>query len=162
MPQRSLFSQHIDSQADRRTFLKTCGAAAGSVVLAPLAGCQQAPPPPEPASRPSHLVQFGHTDLYVSRLCQGTAFRRHLSREGGDVEAHKLIGHCIDIGINFFDSAEGYGMGGSETALGHGVAGRRSEVVIATKGLSSSRRWGAPGLHQGDPDPKSRSQPQTA
>ena len=133
MPQRSLLSQHIDSPADRRTFLKACGAAAGSVVLAPLAGCQQAPPPPQPASRPSHLVQFGHTDLYVSRLCQGTAFRRHLSREGGDVEAHKLIRHCIDIGINFFDSAEGYGMGGSETALGHGVAGRRSEVVIATK-----------------------------
>ena len=133
MPQRSLLSQPIDSPADRRTFLKACGAAAGSVVLAPLAGCQQAPPPSEPASRASHLVQFGHTDLYVSRLCQGTAFRRHLSREGGDVEAHKLIQHCIDIGINFFDSAEGYGMGGSETALGHGVAGRRSEVVIATK-----------------------------
>ena len=25
--------------------------------------------------RPSHLVRFGQTDLYVSRLCQGTAFR---------------------------------------------------------------------------------------
>ena len=134
MLQRPLFPRHIDSTTDRRAFLKTCGAAAGSMVLAPLSGCQQAPPPPEPAGRPSHLVQFGHTDLWVSRHCQGTAFRRHLSREGGDAEAHKLIRHCIDIGINFFDSAEGYGMGGSETALGHGVAGRRGEVVIATKG----------------------------
>ncbi|MDE2666765.1 MAG: aldo/keto reductase [Acidobacteriota bacterium] len=134
MPLRPLSSRAVDSPTDRRTFLKACGAAAGSVVLAPLSGCQQAPPPPEPTSRPSHLVQFGHTDLWVSRHCQGTAFRRHLSREGGDVEAHKLIRHCIDIGINFFDSAEGYGMGGSETALGHGVAGRRNEVVIATKG----------------------------
>ena len=133
MPQRPLFPRHIDSTTDRRTFLKACGTAAGSMVLAPLSGCRQAPPP-EPVSRPSHLVQFGHTDLWVSRHCQGTAFRRHLSREGGDVEAHKLIRHCIDLGINFFDSAEGYGMGGSETALGHGVAGRRSEVVIATKG----------------------------
>ncbi len=134
MSQRPLSSRHVDDPTDRRTFLKACGAAAGSVVLAPLSGCQPAPPTPEPAGRPSHLVQFGHTDLWVSRHCQGTAFRRHLSREGGDVEAHKLIRHCIDIGINFFDSAEGYGMGGSETALGHGVAGRRGEVVIATKG----------------------------
>ena len=134
MPQRSLSSHLVDNPTDRRTFLKACGAAAGSVVLAPLSGCRQAPPPPETPSRPSHLVQFGHTDLWVSRHCQGTAFRRHLSREGGDAEAHKLIRHCIDIGINFFDSAEGYGMGGSETALGHGVAGRRSEVVISTKG----------------------------
>ncbi len=133
MSQRHLPSHHVDRPTDRRTFLKACGAAAGSVVLAPLSGCRQAPPPPEPASRPSHLVQFGHTDLYVSRHCQGTAFRRHLSREGGDAEAHKLIRHCIDIGINFFDSAEAYGMGGSETALGHGIAGLRSEVVISTK-----------------------------
>ena len=134
MSQRPLSSHPIDQPTDRRTFLKACGAAAGSMVLVPLSGCRQAPPPPEPPSRPSHLVQFGHTDLWVSRHCQGTAFRRHLSREGGDAEAHKLIRHCIDIGINFFDSAEGYGMGGSETALGHGVAGRRGEVVIATKG----------------------------
>ena len=133
MSQRPQSSHHVDRPTDRRTFLKACGAAAGSVVLAPLSGCRQAPTPPEPASRPSHLVQFGHTDLYVSRHCQGTAFRRHLSREGGDAEAHKLIRHCIDIGINFFDSAEAYGMGGSETALGHGIAGRRSEVVISTK-----------------------------
>lgn len=133
MPRHPLPSQYVDCPTDRRTFLKTCGAAAGSVVLAPLSGCQQTPPPSQTGSRPSHLVQFGHTDLYVSKLCQGTAFRRHLSREGGNAEAHKLIRHCIDIGINFFDSAEAYGHGGSETALGHGVAGRRSEVVISTK-----------------------------
>ena len=137
MPQRPFSSHQADCSTDRRTFLKACGAAAGSMVLAPLSGCQQAPPTPEPASRPSHLVQFGHTDLYVSRHCQGTAFRRHLSREGGDAEAHKLIRHCIDIGINFFDSSEAYGHGGSETALGHGIAGRRSEVVIATKAAAS-------------------------
>ena len=137
MSQRPLSSHPIDQPTDRRTFLKACGAAAGSMVLVPLSGCRQAPPPTEPPSRPSHLVQFGHTDLWVSRHCQGTAFRRHLSREGGDAEAHKLIRHCIDIGINFFDSAEAYGHGGSETALGHGIAGRRSEVVVSTKAAST-------------------------
>ena len=144
MPRHPLPSQYVDFPTDRRTFLKTCGAAAGSVVLAPLSGCQQTPLPSQTSSQPSHLVQFGHTDLYVSKLCQGTAFRRHLSREGGNAEAHKLIRHCIDIGINFFDSAEAYGNGGSETALGHGVAGRRSEVVISTKAAPSTKATPGP------------------
>ncbi len=140
MSDHPLLSQYVTGAADRRTFLKAFGAATGAAALAHLAGCEQAPPPPQPTSRPSHLVKFGHTDLYVSRLCQGTAFRRHLSREGGDVEAHKLLRHCIDIGINFFDSAEGYGWGGSETALGRGAAGRRGEVVIATKAAGATEK----------------------
>ena len=61
---------------DRRGFLKTCGTAAGGVLLGNLAGCESAPPTPPAVERPSHLVRFGHTDLYVSRLCQGTAFAR--------------------------------------------------------------------------------------
>ena len=137
MSDHSRLSQTLNGCADRRTFLKAFGAATGTAMLANLTGCEQAPPPSQPPSRPSHLVKFGHTDLYVSKLCQGTAFRSHLTREGGDVEAHKLLRHCMDIGINFFDSAEGYGLGGSETALGRGVAGRRSEVVIATKASGS-------------------------
>jgi len=95
-------------------------------------GCATSPPD-EAADRPSHLVRFGHTDLWVSRLCQGTAFRTHLSRRGDSKEAHALLRHCIDVGINFFDTAEAYGSGQSEIALGHGIAGRRQEVVISTK-----------------------------
>lgn len=129
---------------NRRDFLKSLGTAAGGVFVGNLTACQPEPAPAESTgSRSSHLVQFGHTDLYVSKLCQGTAFRTHLSREGGDKQAHDLIRHCIDIGINFFDSAEGYGSGGSETALGRGIAGRRDQVIIATKGgphLTSGER----------------------
>ena len=124
---------------DRREFLKTFGMAAGAALASQLAGCQQTRLSSESASnRPSHLVRFGNTDLWVSRLCQGTAFRTHLSREGGDGRAHELIRHCIDIGINFFDSAEGYGSGGSEIALGRGIAGRRDQVIIATKASASN------------------------
>ena len=127
------FSEYMARHGNRRTFLKVVGTATGTAMLGGLTGCEQAAPPAPPATRASHLVKFGHSDLYVSRLCQGTAFRRHLSREGGDAEAHKLIRYCIEIGINFFDSAEGYGSGGSEIALGKGVAGKRDQVIITTK-----------------------------
>jgi aryl-alcohol dehydrogenase-like predicted oxidoreductase len=40
---------------------------------------------------------------------------------------------ALDAGINFFDTAEGYGDGVSEAVLGRALAGRRHEAVIATK-----------------------------
>jgi aryl-alcohol dehydrogenase-like predicted oxidoreductase len=40
---------------------------------------------------------------------------------------------ALDLGINFFDTAEGYTGGESEAVLGRALAGRRQEAVIATK-----------------------------
>ena len=76
-------------------------------------------------------VSFGQTDLQVSRLCQGTAFR-HLPRADGP-EGLAVLHHCLDQGINFFDSAQAYGWGGAEEVLGRAIAGRRDEVVLCTK-----------------------------
>ena len=101
-------------------------------MLGNLSGCESAPPQEPAVERPSHLVRFGHTDLYVSRLCQGTAFRK-VSRRGDDPEGLRILSHCIDIGVNFFDSSEAYGWGGSETVLGKAMAGRRDQVVVCTK-----------------------------
>ena len=84
----------------------------------------------------SHLVRFGNTDLWVSRLCQGTAFR-HLERSEVDERGIAVLHHCLDVGVNFFDSAEAYGWGGAERALGKAVQGRRDEVIICTKVPSS-------------------------
>lgn len=81
---------------------------------------------------PSHLVAFGKTDLRVSRLCQGTAFRQ-LSRSEDDPRVQQVLARALELGVNFFDSANGYGSGGSEKALGRAVAGRRDQVVICTK-----------------------------
>ncbi|MBI4552716.1 MAG: aldo/keto reductase, partial [Candidatus Latescibacteria bacterium] len=77
----------------------------------------------EPASL---LVRFGKTDLYVSRLCQGTAFRT-LPRTGDDPAAQRVLRHCIEQRVNFFDSSNAYGWGGSEIALGKAIAGRRDQ-----------------------------------
>ena len=80
---------------------------------------------------PSDRVFFGQTDLQVSRLCQGTAFR-HLPRADSP-EALAVLHHCLDQGINFFDTAQAYGWGGAEEVLGRAIAGRRDEVVLCTK-----------------------------
>ncbi len=77
-------------------------------------------------------VAFGPSDLQVTRLCQGTAFRT-LTREAGDQQAESVLRHCLDVGVRFFDSSNAYGWGGSERLLGQALRGRRDEVVICTK-----------------------------
>lgn len=78
------------------------------------------------------LVQLGQTDLQVSPICQGTAFR-HLKRQAGDPSAEQVLRRCLEAGITFYDSAYAYGWGGSEELLGKVVAGGRDRVVICTK-----------------------------
>lgn len=76
-------------------------------------------------------LRFGRTDLWVSPLCQGTAFRT-LPRADGP-EARRVLVHALDIGVNFFDSSNAYGWGGAEQVLGKALAGRRDQAVICTK-----------------------------
>src|SRR3954454_9385505 len=53
-------------------------------------------------------------------------------------EARDVVDAAIDVGLNYFDTAESYGNGESEQFLGAAVAGRRDQVLIATK-------WGGRG-----------------
>jgi len=58
----------------------------------------------------------------------------HLSwGEIDDGESARAIHRALDLGVNFFDTADAYGCGHSERILGRAVAGRRDQVVIATK-----------------------------
>lgn len=50
-----------------------------------------------------------------------------------DAESIRAIHYALDRGINFFDTADNYGCGHSERILGQALAGRRDQVVIATK-----------------------------
>ncbi|MBV8451703.1 MAG: aldo/keto reductase, partial [Deltaproteobacteria bacterium] len=47
-----------------------------------------------------------------------------------------LVAHACDLGINYFDTAETYRDGDSETALGHALRGKRHRVFIASKTLA--------------------------
>lgn len=51
----------------------------------------------------------------------------------GEAESIAVVHAALDAGIRFFDTADVYGGGRSETLLGRALAGRRHEVVIATK-----------------------------
>jgi aryl-alcohol dehydrogenase-like predicted oxidoreductase len=48
-------------------------------------------------------------------------------------EADRLVGICLDAGINFFDTADTYSMGNAETILGKALGARRKELVVASK-----------------------------
>lgn len=86
-----------------------------------------------------HYTTLGNTGLVVSRLAFGamtfTAGNKDLGavyKVGGEL-ADQLVGRSLDAGINFFDTADGYANGESETLLGRALAARRDQVVIATK-----------------------------
>ncbi len=53
--------------------------------------------------------------------------------EVDDEESTRAIQTCIDLGVNFFDTANVYGAGHSEVVLGRAFEGQRDQVVIATK-----------------------------
>ena len=92
----------------------------------------QVPVPPTSAEQRAPRVRFGNTDLYVSRLCQGTAFRS-FPRIRDEPRGQQVLRHCLEQGVNFFDSAVAYGWGESEKALGKAIRCHRDRVVICTK-----------------------------
>lgn len=86
--------------------------------------------------------RLGRTDSEVSTVCCGTmAMCPHKTYPGQDDQAAiDAIHAALDVGINFFDTAEAYGGGYAEEILGRGLEGRREEAVIATKVSSSHLR----------------------
>jgi len=50
-----------------------------------------------------------------------------------DKNATAAVGRALDLGINFFDTADTYGLGHSEEVLGKALGNRRKEAIIATK-----------------------------
>ena len=53
--------------------------------------------------------------------------------EVDDRESIRAVQKALELGVTFFDTANAYGAGHSERVLGQALAGRRGEVVIATK-----------------------------
>ena len=79
--------------------------------------------------------QLGNTSLKVSPI--GVGFWGIVGGDywGAQEESDTIntVRAALDAGINFFDTAEGYGDGYSEEMLGRALKGRRSEAIIATK-----------------------------
>ncbi len=79
---------------------------------------------------------LGQTGMEVSKICLGCmSFGTPDWREWvlDEAESHPIIDRAIDLGINFFDTANMYSEGESERILGNALEGRRDEMVVASK-----------------------------
>ncbi|HJT01510.1 MAG TPA: aldo/keto reductase [Terriglobales bacterium] len=84
-------------------------------------------------------TSLGNTGLIVSRLSlgvmtfgQGQGTMASVSKTD-EKSAADMIHRAMDAGINFFDSADAYANGQSETILGRALGARRRDVIISTK-----------------------------
>ncbi len=73
---------------------------------------------------------LGRCGVKVSQLCLGTMMFGDPTPED---ESLRMIGVALDAGINFLDTADKYNAGESERVVGKVLAGRREEIVLATK-----------------------------
>ncbi|HEX6437632.1 MAG TPA: aldo/keto reductase [Candidatus Binatia bacterium] len=88
---------------------------------------------------------LGNAGVRVSVI--GLGANRFGSKEVSQVEVDRIIDQALELGVNFFDTANVYNEGRSEETLGHALKGRMDEVVLASK-FSFPRKtgpnsWGA-------------------
>ncbi|MFC7057576.1 aldo/keto reductase [Halovenus salina] len=79
---------------------------------------------------------LGSTGMEVSRICLGCmSFGTSEWRDWvlDPEESYPIIERALDLGINFFDTANMYSEGESERVLGDALAGHREKAVVATK-----------------------------
>ncbi|WIX84833.1 aldo/keto reductase [Amycolatopsis sp. DG1A-15b] len=93
---------------------------------------------------------LGRTGVQVSTLALGAMNFGAIGRVTQD-EATAIVDAALEAGINLVDTADMYGQGESETIVGRAIAGRRDDLVLATKATmpmgeernhrGNSRRW---------------------
>ena len=77
--------------------------------------------------------KLGKQGLEVSEIglgCMGMSYAYHPADEA---ESLKVLDRALELGVNFWDTAEGYGPFKNEELLAKALKGRREKVVIATK-----------------------------
>jgi len=77
-------------------------------------------------------VRLGRTEIQATQLGFGSIPIQRLN----EADAVAVIRHCLDLGINFIDTANAYTT--SEERIGKAIAGRRQQVYIATKSMAGS------------------------
>ena len=93
---------------------------------------------------------LGRTGVEVSPLCLGAMMFGAWGNPDHE-ESIRIIHRALDAGINFIDTADVYSAGESEEIVAKAIAGRRDEIVLATKfhcrmgegpnRSGNSRRW---------------------
>jgi aryl-alcohol dehydrogenase-like predicted oxidoreductase len=81
-------------------------------------------------------TSLGRTGLKVSRICLGTM---NFGSKTSEEESHRIMDRALELGINFFDTADRYGgeagVGATESIIGRWLerTGNRDRIVLATK-----------------------------
>jgi aryl-alcohol dehydrogenase (NADP+) len=89
-------------------------------------------------------ITLGNTDLHTSRAILGTMTFGTQTEES---VAERMMDHCLERGVTFFDTANVYSEGRSEEIIGRWMKGRREQVLIASKvGIRLGGMGEAPGL----------------
>jgi aryl-alcohol dehydrogenase-like predicted oxidoreductase len=83
-------------------------------------------------------IQFGRTDLKVSRLCLGTMSMGSSAWKGwvlNEKDTVPILRRALDLGINFFDMADWYSLGRNEEVVGRNLLKMtdRERLVLTTK-----------------------------
>ena len=99
-------------------------------------------------------TKIGNTDIEVSRICLGCmSFGKAGTMHDWTLDEEKseeIIRHALDLGINFFDTANGYSEGTSEEYLGKAIKKNiaRDKVVIASKVYFNPGRLSKEAIHK--------------
>ena len=131
---------------DRRRFLQTT-AVSGAAGLLPMtltaagsaAGSTNGQTDQSPVSVQRYPA-LGRTGLAISDISFGSSRLR-------SGEEH-LVHHALDKGVNYFDTAESYTRGQSETVIGRALKGRRDKVILASKQFAGSSTKKADMMHE--------------
>lgn len=98
-------------------------------------------------------ITLKNSDLTVSRLCMGGCPMGGYGW-GSNVQESELVDavhSALDSGVNFFDTADTYGLGQSEITLGKALKGRRNKAVIASK-FGVHAKKGTPTFYDNSPE----------
>lgn len=89
-------------------------------------------------------ITFANAPFEVSPLGLGCMGMSEFYGPRDDVQALKTLNQAIELGVNFFDTADMYGHGHNEKLLGRLIAKSSGEVIVATKfGLHANSRSNA-------------------